>query len=154
MMTSIAILMFSTALFIFYVQTLCEKVLRREFSRAYFQDVLNALDLEFPRLQQALAAGSLMSYSQIRLALQCDYFTLKYLIKNGGPEPRHFSWYERLVIGYFRLLLLLLPVQYAFHFRERQAVLKLTVILRYFANLVGERLILASATAAAPGQQS
>lgn len=154
MMTSIAILIFSTALFVFYVQTLCENVLRREFSRAYFQDVLNALDLEFPRLQQAVTGGAPMSYSQIRLALKCDYFTLRYLIKNGRTEQHHFSWHERLVIGYFRLLLMMLPVRYVFHFQERQAVVKLTVILRYFANLVGERLTLAGAAAGAPSRQS
>lgn len=154
MITSVAILVFSTALFTFYIQTLCEQVLGREFGRAYFQDVLNALDLEFPRLQQALMADAPMSYSQARLALQCDYFTLKYLVRNGSPEHRHFSWHERLLIAYFRLLLLLLPVRYAFHLREKQATVKLTVILRYFANLVGERFILASATAAAPSRQS
>src|SRR5574340_112697 len=140
MISSIVILIFSTALFIFYIQTICEKVLRREFSRAYFQDVLNALDLEFPRLRQALSAKVPMSYSQIQLALKCDYFTLTYLLKNGNPKQRRFSGQERLLLGYFRLLLLLLPVRYAFHLRERQAAMKLTLILHHFANLVGERV--------------
>jgi hypothetical protein len=140
MISSIAILVFSTALFIFYVQTLCEKVLRREFSRAYFQDVLNALDLEFPRLRQALSDKASMSYAEARLALKCDYTTLTYLIKNGNPEQRRFTWQEKLIIGYFRFLFLLLPVHYALHFREAQSVVKLTEILHHFANLVGERV--------------
>lgn len=144
MISSIVILVFSTALFIFYIQTLCEKVLRREFSRAYFQDVLNAIDLEFPRLRQAVAAGVNVTYPQIRLALKSDYFTLKYLLKNGNPKQRHFSWHEKLLIGYFRVLFLMLPVRYRFHFRESQGVIKLTVILHHFANLVGERVILAA----------
>jgi len=140
MITSIAILILSTAMFFFYIQTLCEKVLRREFSRAYFEDVLNAIDLEFPRVRQALSANAPMTCSQIRLALKCDFFTLKYLVKNGDSKRQHLSWQEWMLIGYFRALLLTLPLRYAFHFREKESVMKLTVILRHFANLVGERV--------------
>lgn len=140
MISSITILILSTALFIFYIQTLCEKVLRREFSRPFFQDVLNTLDLEFPRLREALSANSPVSYEQIHLALKCDYATLTYLIKNGNPNRSRFSWQERLLISYFRLLLLALPVRHVCHFHEKQAVMKLTVILHHFANLVGERV--------------
>jgi hypothetical protein len=153
MISSIVILIFSTALFIFYVQTLCEKVLRREFSRAYFQDVLNAIEMEFPRLRQAIMAGVDVSYPQIRLALKSDYLTLTYLLKKGNPKQRHFSWHERLLISYFRVLFLILPVRYAFHFSERQAVVKLTVILHHFANLVGERVISASAPGMAASRE-
>jgi hypothetical protein len=154
MISSIGILVFSTALFIFYLQTLCERVLRREFSRAYFQDVLNAIDLEFPRLRQAITAGVDVGYPQIRLALKSDYLTLNYLLKNGNPKQRHFSWQERLLISYFRVLFLVLPVRYTFHFRERQGVMKLTVILHHFANLVGERVISATAPGMPAGHQA
>lgn len=149
MITSIAILVFSTALFIFYIQTLCQQVLRREFSRAYFQDVLNAIDLEFPRLRQALEASAPVSYSQIRLALKMDYFTLTYLLKNGNPKQRRFSWQEKLLINYFRLQFLMLPVRYAFHFREKQSVIRLTTVLHHFANLVGERVTITNAATVA-----
>ncbi|TAM82756.1 MAG: hypothetical protein EPN47_08880 [Acidobacteria bacterium] len=153
MISSIVILVFSTALFIFYVQTLCEKVLRREFSHSYFQDVLNSIDLEFPHLQQAIMAGVGVAYPQIQLALKSDYLTLKYLLKNGNPKQRYFSWHERLLISYFRILLLMLPVRFAFHFHEGQGVLKLTVILHHFANLVGERVISATVPGIAAGHQ-
>ena len=73
MISSIAILVLSTALFLFYVQTLCENVLRREFRRAYSRDVLNAIDLEFPRLRQAVDANVEVSLAQIRVALKADY---------------------------------------------------------------------------------
>ncbi len=140
MITSIAILVLSTALFSFYIQTVCEKVLRREFSRAYFEDVLNAIDLEFPRVRQALSANEPMSYAQVRLALKCDFFTLRYLVKNGDPKRQRLSWQEKLLVGYFRVLLLSLPLRCAFHFREKESVMKLTAILHHFANLVGERV--------------
>lgn len=154
MITSIAILIFSMALFFFYVHTLCEQVLRREFSRAYFQDVLNSLDLEFPRVHQAVMAGAPMNHSQMRIALKCDYMTLKYLVRNGSPQHHRFSWNEKLITVYFRFLLFMLPLRYALHFRERQAAMKLTVILRYLTNLVGQRLVLSADQAAAPSPQA
>lgn len=153
MVCSIGILIFSTALLIFYIQTLCEKILRREFSRAYFQDVLNALDMEFPRLRRAILDNAEMSYPQVQLALKSDYSTLTYLIKKGNPKRRSFSWHEKLLITYFRVLLSILPIRYAFHCRERQAVMKLTAILYHFANLVGERVISASAPSMAASRQ-
>lgn len=153
MVCSISILILSTALFVFFMQTICENVLRREFRYAYSQDVLNAIDLEFPRLQQAVSANAPMNYSQAQLALKCDYFTLAYLLKNGNSKRSRLSKQERLLIGYFRLLLLLLPVRYAFHFHEKKAVMKLTVILRHFANLVGERVSSAAVPSMAPDQQ-
>ena len=154
MFCSISILILSTALFIFYIQTICENVLRREFNYAYFQDVLNVIDLEFPRLQQALSINAPTNYSQVRLALKCDYFTLTYLLKNGNSQRPRFSRQERLLIGYFRLLLLLLPVRYAFNFHKKQAAMKLTVILHHFANLVGERVISAAVPSISAGRQS
>lgn len=153
MLCSIGILVLSTALFLFYVQTLCEKILRREFSRAYFQDVLNALDLEFPRLRKAILDNADVSRSQAQLALKSDYLTLTYLMKNGNPKRRTFSRHEKVLITYFRVLLLILPLRYAFHFGERQAVVKLTRILHHFANLVGERVLSASGPKMAPSRQ-
>ncbi len=154
MISSIAILTLSTALFLFYVQTLCEKILRREFSQAYFKDVLGVIDLEFPRLREALSANAPMSYSQIRLALKCDFLTLRYLVENGNPKRRSLSWQEKTLVGYFHLLLLILPIRYAFHFRERQSAMKITVILYHFANLVGERVAAANASNIVPIRQS
>lgn len=154
MVCSVGILILSTALFLFYVQALCEKILRREFSRAYFQDVLNALDLEFPRLRKAILDNAEVTRSQVQLALKSDYFTLTYLMKNGNPTQRTFSRHEKLLMMYFRVLLLMLPLRYSFHFGERQAVIKLTGILYHFANLVGERVMMASCPKLALSRQS
>jgi hypothetical protein len=153
MVCSIGILVLSTALFFFYVQTLCEKILRREFNRAYFQDVLNALDLEFPRLRKAILENAGVSRGQVQLALKSDYLTLTYLMKNGNPKRSSFSGHDKLLITYFRVLLLILPIHYAFHFGERQAVVKLTAILYHFANLVGERVLSANGPSMAHSRQ-
>lgn len=154
MIISIAILILSTALFFFYIQTLCEKILRREFSRPYFQDVLNAIDLEFPRVRQSLSDNVPLEYAQMRLALECDFFTLTYLVKKGNPARRHFSWQEEILIIYFRVLLRWLSFRHALHFHEKQSAMKLTVILHHFANLVGERVSLISAESMLSSQSS
>lgn len=154
MLCSIGILIFSAALLVFYIQTVCQKILRREFSRAFFQDVLNALDLQFPRLRKAVLDNDDVSYSQIQLALKSDYFTLTYLMKKGNPESGRFSWHEKLLIGYFRALLLFLPIRFAFRFHERKAIIQLTTILYHFANLVGERVHVAEAHGMASGSQA
>lgn len=138
---SAAILVFSTGLFFFYLQTLCEKVLRREFSRPFYQDVLKAFDLEYLRVCQALSVNTPMDYSDLRRALKSAMVALKFLGKKANPKQGHSSLQERVSLGYFQLLLHWLPIRHAFHVRETQSVIKLTLILHYLANLVGERVI-------------
>lgn len=152
MISAIAILILSTALFFFYIQTLCEQILRREFSRAYFRDVLEAIDLEFPRVRRALSASAPVNYHQMRLALKCDFLTLTYLVKNGNPKQRRLSWQEKLLVIYFRLTLYWLALRHVFGFREKDSFLKLTIILHHFANLVGERVSWMSAADMAPNR--
>lgn len=82
MLMSFLILVVSAALFFFYIQTFCERVIRRKFDRAYFQDVINAIQLEYPRLRDAALSESQLAYSDARLALKCDFMTLEYLLKN------------------------------------------------------------------------
>lgn len=154
MVSPIGILIFSAALLFFYFQTVCQKILRREFSYAYFQDVLKALDLQFPRLRKAVLDNADVSYSQAHLALESDYLTLTYLMKKGNPERAKFSWHEKLLVSYFRVLLLFLPIRFAFRFHERKAVMQLTTILYHFANLVGERVLSAEAHGMASGNQA
>lgn len=137
-----AILVLSTGLFFFYLQTLCEKVLRREFSRPFFRDVLDAFDLEFPSIRQTLSDNACMGYSNARLALKSDFTALVFLAKNANPKQQSFSLREMVLIGYFKLLLHWLPIRHAFRIREKRSLVKLTMILHYLSNLVGERVSL------------
>lgn len=145
MIVSILILVFSIALFLFYLQTLCEKILRREFSDPYFQQVINAIQLEYPRLRNAAASNTSVDYSDARLALECDYMTLSYLLKNADRTRQHLSRRERILFVYFRLQIFSLSVRHALKLREGDAVLRSAAILQYLANLVGERLSVSSA---------
>lgn len=140
MISAFAILILSTALFFFYIQTLCDKILRREFSRPYFREILDAIELEFPRVRQAMSVNAPMNYSQTRLALRCDFLALTYMVRNANLKRRRFSVQEMILVAYFRVLLFWLAFRHVLHFREKECVIQLTVILRHFANLVGERI--------------
>ena len=48
------ILMVSTGLFFFYIQAVCQKILRRQFSQEFFQSIVNANRLEFPSVRKAI----------------------------------------------------------------------------------------------------
>jgi hypothetical protein len=154
MVLSFLILVLSTALFFFYIQAICERALRREFSHPYFQDILKSIQLEFPRLRDDLAGSTSLDYSEMRVALKCDFTTLAYLLRNSDRRRRHLSRSEKLLIFYFRILLFCLPIRHAFKLHEREATLKLTTILQHFANLTGERLSLSSMNNALPDLQS
>jgi hypothetical protein len=140
MVTSILVLVVSTALFFFYLQTICEKALRYEFSRPYFKEVSRAVHLEHPQLRDALASEGLVDYASACLALKCDFITLEYLLKNGDRDHRHLSRREKILVTYFRVLLYSLPVRHALNLHEKQAMLKLASILQSLANSVGEKL--------------
>ena len=139
MIMSALVLVTSGALFLFYIQAICERALRREFSRAYFQDVLQAIQLEYPLLRDSLASNTPLDCTKASRALKRDFSTLEYLLKNG-PERERLGRAERLLAHYFRFLLFCLPLRHALKLQEREAVLSLTAILQYFANSVGEKL--------------
>ena len=140
MWLSFGVFAVSTALFLFYVQTICQKALRREFSRPYFRDVLDAVRLEFPRLCEDTGLSRSLGFNDIRLALRCDFVMLEYLLKHADPARRPLPGQERILLLYFRWLLFWLPVRHAFRVREKEAVAKLAAILQHFANVVGEQV--------------
>jgi len=137
---SFLIVVFSSALLLFYVQSICKKVLQREFRRPYCEKVLTAMHLEYPRLLAAFSPGASVDYSRAHLALKCDFIALSYLLKNGDDPHRLISRHERIMLFYFSFLLFCLPFRHTLHLREQEAVFKLSTMLQFFANLVGEKL--------------
>lgn len=138
---SILILVISTALLLFYLQTCCEQALRHEFSRPYFNEVINAIQLQYPRLCDSYASqDTRVDYSQARISLKCDFVTLEYLLKNCDPVHGPVSRLEKVMIYYFRFVYCSLPIRHAFNLRERETMLKLAAILHFFANTLGEKL--------------
>ena len=141
MILAALILILSTAMFFFYFQVSCQKILRRQFDREYFQSIVNANRLEFPSLRKSLEEfGAPVDYPRLRMMLKCDFLALTYLLKNAANLNQRYSNEERLLILYFRWQFLSLAVRRLLKVGEKKAVLRLTSVLQYFANVVGQRV--------------
>ncbi len=135
------ILMLSTGLFFFYLQAVCQKVLRRRFAQQFSQAIVNANSLEFPSVRMALEEfGVPVEYPRLMMTLRCDFLALTYLLKNAANVNQRYTYEERLLIVYFKLVFVSLVTRHWLRLRETPAALKLTAILEYFANVVGERV--------------
>jgi hypothetical protein len=63
-----------------------------------------------------------------------------YLLKNAVNVHQRYSREERLLMFYFRLVSASLIIRHWLRVGEKPAILKLTAILQYFANLLGQRV--------------
>ena len=141
MILAALILTISTAMFFFYFQVACQKILGRQFNGGYFQSIVNANRLEFPSLRKSLEEfGAPVDYPRLRMMLKCDFLALTYLLKNAANVNRRYSNEEWLLILYFRWQFLSLAVRRLLKVGEKKAVLRLTSVLQYFANVVGQRV--------------
>jgi hypothetical protein len=135
------ILALSLAMVFFYFQATCQKILRRQFERDYFQSIASVVRLEFPSLRKSLEEfGAPVDYSRLPKMLKSDLLALTYLLKNSADVKPRFSNEERLLILYFRCQLLSLAVRHLVKVGEKRAILRLTSVLQYFANVVGQRV--------------
>jgi hypothetical protein len=141
MILAALILILSTAMFFFYFQATCQKILRRQFDREYFQSIATVNRLEFPCLRKSLEEfGAPADYPRLRLMLKCDFLALTYLLKNAANVNQRYSNDERLLILYFRWQFVSLAVRRLLKVGEKKTILKLTSVLQYFANVVGQRV--------------
>ena len=135
------ILIISTGLFFFYLQVACQRILRRKFDQEYFLSIVNANRLEFPTIRKGLEEfAALDDYSRVRVMLKCDYLALTYLLKNAANANQRYTRDEYLLIFYFRAVFFSWAARHLLRLREQPAILKLTAILEYFANVVGRRV--------------
>lgn len=141
MIVASLILILSTAMFLFYMQATCQNILSRHFDHEYFQSIVHANRLEFPSVRKALRDyDSSVDYSRFRMTLKCDFLALTYLLKNAGNAPQRYTREERMLLWYFRVVYVVMIVVHALRLREDRALLNLTSILQYFANVVGQRV--------------
>ncbi len=141
MIVATLILIFSAAMFFFYFQAACQSVLRRQFDLEYFRSIASANRLEFPSLRQALEeADTPIEYARLRRALRCDFLALTYLLKNVENSKRRYSNEERLLIAYFYTQSVSLAVRRLLNLSDNKVTLRLTSVLQYFANVVGQRV--------------
>lgn len=141
MIVACLILIVSTGLFAFYVQTTCQKILGQQFGQEYFQAIVNANRLEFPAVQKAIEEfDAPVEYPRYCTALRCDYLVLTYLLKNAANVKRRYSRDEWFLMLYFRGILWVLPCRHLLRRQERLGFLKLISVLQYFANVIGRRV--------------
>ncbi|MGD0127809.1 MAG: hypothetical protein ABSF46_20795 [Terriglobia bacterium] len=141
MIVATLILILSAAMFFFYFQAACQRILRRQFDLEYFRSIANANRLEFPSLRKALEeSGAPIEYSRLRGALRCDFLALTYLLRNVANSKGRYSNEERLLILYFYTQSLSLAVRRMLKLSDNKVTLRMTSVLQYFANVVGQRV--------------
>ena len=139
------IFILSVAMFFFYFQATCQKILRRQFEREYFESIASVIRLEFPSIRKSLEGhGSPVDYSRVPRTLECDFLALTHLLKTVANPKQGYSKQEWLLMLYFRCQFLSLGVRRLLKVGEARAALRLTSVLQYFANVVGERVSTAS----------
>ncbi len=135
------ILILSTAVFLFYFQATCQTILRRKFDREYFQSIVNANRLEFPWVRKFLEdSDGPVDFTRVRQSLECDFLALTYLLKHSAGRKQRYSWDVRLLTLYFCLVHFLMAVRHALRLGEERALVDLTSILQYLANVVGQQV--------------
>ncbi len=140
MIMATLILILSTALFFFYLQGVCQKILRRQFAPSFWLAIANANGFEFPSVRKSLeGSGVPVQYPGLMKALRCDFLALTYLAKNAVNVNQSYNCEKRFLILYGKFLFLSLVTRHWLRLREKPAALKLTAILQHFANVVGER---------------
>ena len=141
MILSWLILALSLAMVFFYFQATCQRILRRQFEREYFQIIADVIRLEFPSLRKSLAElGAGVDYSRLPKALKCDFLALTHLLRNTADAKPGYSKEQRLLMLYFRVQFLSLAVRSLLRVGEKKSALRLTSVLQYFANVIGERM--------------
>lgn len=141
MFVAIVFLIISTALFMFYLQAHCQKILRRPFDHKFSRAVANANRLGFPFVRKALEdLGVPVDYLPVCMRLMSDFLALTYLLRVASNQRWWcFSCEQRLLAMYFHATFVALVTAHWLGLNERAAVLKLTSILEYFSNVLGER---------------
>ena len=141
MVLAALILTLATAFFFFYLQVTCQRILRRQFEREYFLAIVNAGGLGFPAVRRTSGEfNAPVDYPRLRMTLEGDFLALTYLLKNAVNVRQRYSGEEWLLMFYFRLVFASLITRHWLRVSEKSAILKLTAILQYFANVVGQRV--------------
>ena len=139
MILAIMILVSSVSLGLFYIQTTCQNILRREFDPARLKSVVNSFRLEFLFVRKEVEQSDApVDYRWARMALKCDYMALSYLLKNASQKS--YSGRERLLTLYFEGLSLFVSLARVLKLNEKRAMFKQTAILNYFASILGEQV--------------
>ena len=141
MFVAVLIMLVSTILLFFYLRAVCHKLLRRQFSREFYKVIVRDNFLEFPLVRKGVEGfGSPGEYRRLRMTLRCDFVIVTYLLKKASNLNQRFFPDDRLMMLYFEMLFVSLVTQHWLRLPENSTVLKLTAVLEYLANVVGQRI--------------
>lgn len=141
MFVTVMILILSMALLLFYLQAICQKILLRRAHQEFYHCIVNANRLEFPYVRSAIEDyDAPLDYTRFRMQLKCDFLALNYLLKNAVNATQRLSRDEKRLVLYFKVLFFMLGVSHLAGVGEKGIMLKLTSVLQFFGNVLGERV--------------
>lgn len=141
MYEAVLILIISAAMFLFYLQAVCQRILGRRAHEEYYHSIVNANRLEFPYVRSAIEDyDAPLDYRRFRMQLKCDYLALTYLMKNALNSKQRLSRDEIILVLYSHALFFLLSAFHLVGIGEKSVMLRLASILQYFSNVLGERV--------------
>jgi hypothetical protein len=143
MIASIAIIVLSVLLFLYWFRYTCLLILSAKTTRDYAGQVARANELRFLAIQQELHhSRSEETLQDLERALDRDYRFLTYLLLHGAGfnldgtvlENRMLMIDYRIMQAYYLVTRTLLPKH------ARRALAEMSDIVGHFANSMGERL--------------
>ena len=141
MLMPVAILIVPTGLLCFWLQADCRRILARPFGREYFQQIVTVHRFEFLLIRNTSGDfAQPTEFFRLTAALRCDLLGLTYLLKHTANFNQSYTSEELRLILYFRVLHALLVIRHWLRWREKPALMNMTAILLYFANVIGERV--------------
>jgi hypothetical protein len=142
---SVLILVMSAAMLVFWLRSASRSILAERFEQDFSAEVAEANQLEFLTIRKALAdsAEDEVDYGAYLGALERDYEALTYLLRNAATvHVGRYTHQERLLVADFALLRVWVRVKKLVGMSSWQSGLaEMTTILKYFGNVVGQRLV-------------
>ena len=141
MFVPVLILILPSGLLFLYLPAVCHRLLQRRSTQRFYEKMVDVNGLEFPSVRTAIEeCGSPGEYPHVTAALKCDFLALTYLLKVAANVNQRHTYEDLLLILYFKVLYVSLVTRHLLRLSETSPALKLTAILQYFANVVGERV--------------
>jgi hypothetical protein len=150
MITTLAILVSSAGLFLYWFRSTCLLILRAQTKRDYAEQTAAANDLQFVHFRRQVEAGIPADMDRIRAALQQDYEIVTFLVKHASEFNASGDALEALMLELdYRIMGVVYSVaKVVSPNRARAALGEICAIVHYFANTVGERAACRRAAAA------
>ena len=143
MIASLAILVISAFLFVYWFRYTCIWILGGKAARGFAAGIAEANQLSFPSIQERLRAETGMSdLDTLRAALERDYRIVSYLLRHGAELQVGGESLEHIMLrADYRIMTGIFWVSRMFGAPQAvNALREMTQIVDYFANAMGERV--------------